>query len=228
MKEKLEKILKKYKINTNNQIINNFFVFFNELIDWNKKINLTTITNEQDVIIKHFLDSVYPHNYIPNGSKVLDIGAGAGFPSIPLKIVRNDLNITMLDSLNKRVMFLNHIIKNLNLVNIKAIHSRIEDLKERNKFDVVVARAVASLPTLIEYSLPFLKIGGFLLAYKSNKTEVEITNSKNALTIIGGEIAKATNYQLEDNQRCIIIIKKTKPTNMIYPRNKNLPKIKPL
>lgn len=228
MKEKLEKMLKKYEIDAKFQKINEFLLFYNELLEWNKKFNLTKIVNEDEVIVKHFLDSVYPHSFLPMNSNVLDIGAGAGFPSIPLKIIRKDLKITMLDSLNKRVTFLKHIIKTLNFADIKAIHSRIEDFDERNKFDAVVVRAVASLPTLIECSLPFLKMNGILLAYKSNNAELEIQNSKNALKVIGGTIQEVYNYKIEDNNRCIIIIKKIKPTNLLYPRKKNLPKLKPL
>lgn len=228
MKEKLEKVLKKYKINTNFEIIDKFSLFFNELVEWNKRFNLTAITDKDEVICKHFLDSVYPHIYIPKESKVLDIGAGAGFPSIPLKIIRYDIKVTMLDSLNKRITFLKHIIKTLKLSEIEAIHTRIEDFKSRERFDVVVARAVASLPTLIEYSLPFLKINGILLAYKSNNAENEMLISENALNLIGGKIVEVVDYNIEENSRRLIIIKKIKPTRLIYPRKKNLPKTNPL
>ncbi|MDD3397633.1 MAG: 16S rRNA (guanine(527)-N(7))-methyltransferase RsmG [Clostridia bacterium] len=228
MKEKLKEIFIKYNINTTDEIIDNFSIFFKELIEWNQKFNLTNITNEDEVIIKHFIDSVLPHNFIPQFSKILDIGAGAGFPSLPLKLIRDDLNIIMLDSLNKRVVFLNHIIENLKLTKITAIHSRVEDFNQRNQFDVVVARAVASLPTLIEYSLPFLKVGGILLAYKSNNAKIEIDASKNALNLVGGELNEVKYYNIENNNRCIIVIKKIKPTKTIYPRKKNLPKTNPL
>jgi len=228
MKEKLKEIFIKYNINTTDEIIDNFSIFFKELIEWNQKFNLTNITNEDEVIIKHFIDSVLPHNFIPQFSKILDIGAGAGFPSLPLKLIRDDLNIIMLDSLNKRVVFLNHIIENLKLTKITAIHSRVEDFNQRNQFDVVVARAVASLPTLIEYSLPFLKVGGILLAYKSNNAKIEIDASKNALNLVSGELNEVKYYNIENNNRCIIVIKKIKPTKTIYPRKKNLPKTNPL
>ena len=228
MEEKLKKMLEKYKINANFQIINKFLLFYEELLEWNNKFNLTKIVNEDEVIVKHFIDSAYPNPFLAANSNMLDIGAGAGFPSIPLKIIRDDLSITMLDSLNKRITFLKHIIKTLSLTKMRAIHSRIEDFNERNKFDVVVARAVASLPTLIEYSLPFLKINGILLAYKSNNAEFEIQNSKNSLKMVGGKIQEVYNYNIEENNRCIVVVKKVKPTNSLFPRKKNLPKLKPL
>jgi len=228
MKEKLKEIFIKYNINTTDEIIDKFSIFFKELIEWNQKFNLTNITNEDEVIIKHFIDSVLPHNFIPQFSKILDIGAGAGFPSLPLKLIRDDLSITMLDSLNKRVVFLNHVIENFKLTKITAIHSRIEDFNQRNQFDVVVARAVASLPTLIEYSLPFLKVGGILLAYKSNNAESELNASKNALNLVGGELNEVKYYNIENNNRCIVVIKKIMPTKTVYPRKKNLPKTNPL
>lgn len=228
MEKKLKKMLEKYKINANFQIINKFLLFYEELLEWNNKFNLTKIVNEDEVIVKHFIDSAYPNPFLAANSNILDIGAGAGFPSIPLKIIRDDLSITMLDSLNKRITFLKHIIKTLSLTEMRAIHSRIEDFNERNKFDVVVARAVASLPTLIEYSLPFLKINGILLAYKSNNAEFEIQNSKNSLKMVGGKIQEVYNYNIEENNRCIVVVKKVKPTNSLFPRKKNLPKLKPL
>lgn len=228
MKKKLKEIFGKYNIEVTDKIINDFIIFYNEIIEWNEKFNLTTIISEEDVIIKHFLDSILPQSIIPNSSKVLDIGAGAGFPSLPLKIARDDLNITMLDSLNKRIGFLNHMINILNLNDARALHSRIEDFKERSQFDIVVARAVASLPTLIEYALPFLKVGGLLLAYKANNAEAEIDASKNALFLLGGELKAIKQFNIENNNRCIIVVKKIKPTSNIYPRKKNLPKTNPL
>jgi 16S rRNA (guanine527-N7)-methyltransferase len=228
MKEKLREIFKKYDIRIEDAKAVNFCLFYKELIEWNSKINLTSITQEDEVIVKHFLDSAYPHTLIPINSKVLDIGAGAGFPSIPLKIIRPDLNILMLDSLRKRVNFLNHIIDTLHLSGTKTIHSRIEDLNLKNQFDIILARAVAELPTLIEYGLPFLKIGGFLIAYKSLKTDEEIEKSQKALSILGGKIENVMRYEIGGNQRSIIIVKKIKNSPTGYPRTKNLPKLKPL
>ncbi|MDD2446045.1 MAG: 16S rRNA (guanine(527)-N(7))-methyltransferase RsmG [Clostridia bacterium] len=228
MKQRLEEIFKKYNITITDEALSCFEVYYKELLEWNRKMNLTSITNEEDVIVKHFLDSVFPYENISNGSMVLDIGAGAGFPSLPLKFIRPDLNITMLDSLNKRITFLKHIIDLTQLQDIQAIHSRIEDFKEKNKFDCVVARAVSALPILIEYSLPFLKVGGILMAYKSKSAEEEVLNSKHALQILGGKIVGIKKYVIEENDRCLIIVKKIKTTDKKYPRGKNLPKIKPL
>ena len=228
MKEKIEKLFNKNEISINNEIINNFLIFFKELIEWNNNINLTGITQEDEVLVKHFLDSSYPQFLFQKNSKILDIGAGAGFPSLPLKIVRDDLQITMLDSLNKRVKFLNHIIETLKLTDISAIHSRIEDFNQKEKFDYVVVRAVASLPTLIEFALPFLKNGGMFVAYKSNNIEDELQKSQSALKILGGKIEKVINYDIENNKRTLIIIKKIKACDKKFPRGKNLPKTNPL
>jgi len=228
MKEKLKEVFLKYNITISDAKATDFYLFYRELIDWNSKINLTSITQEDEVIVKHFLDSAYPHTLIPTNSKVLDIGAGAGFPSLPLKIMRPDINILMLDSLKKRVDFLNHMINVLNLSDIKATHSRIEDLNLKNQFDIVLARAVAELPTLIEYGLPFLKTGGLLISYKSLKTDEEIKKSQKALLILGGKVDNVSRYEIDGNQRSIVVIVKVKDSPTKYPRTKNLPKLKPL
>lgn len=227
----MEKLFKKYNLNEiNKEKINKFNIYFKNLIEWNNQFNLTAITDEREVQIKHFLDSVFPEFLIEKNAKILDIGAGAGFPSLPLKIYRDDLDVTMLDSLNKRVNFLNHIITILNLKNTRAEHSRAEDFAKnhRDEFDYVVVRAVAKLSTLLEYALPLLKIGGKLIAYKSFETDDEIENSKNALNILGGKVVNIKKYVLEENQRSVIVIEKIKTTPHKYPRDKNLPKVKPL
>ena len=229
MKE-LTKLCKLNNINFSEKYENNFLQFFNDLIYYNNMFNLTAITEKNEVIIKHFLDSIYPEKYIPKNASVIDIGAGAGFPSLPLKIVREDLNLTMLDSLNKRVNFLNNMVEKLDLKNAFAIHSRAEDyaIKNREKFDIAIARAVANLSTLSEYCLPFVKVGGTFIAMKGGSCEEEINNAKLAIKTLGGKIDKVEEYNLEGNSRTIIIIKKIMPTPNKYPRGKNLPKTKPI
>ena len=227
--EKIE-LFKKYNLILNEEKLNKLNEFYNNLILYNKSFNLTAITEENEVFIKHFLDSIYPEKFIKQNSKILDIGAGAGFPSLPLKIYRPDLKITMIDSLNKRVNFLNDMINILSLNNEEALHYRSEDLAKnnRNNYDYVVVRAVAKLPTLLEYSIPFLKLGGKLLAYKSSFVEEEVKDSFNALKLLGAKLESIEKFDLEGNARSVIIVKKVAETPLKYPRNKNLPKLKPL
>lgn len=227
--EKIE-LFKKYNLILNEEKLNKLNEFYNNLILYNKSFNLTAITEENEVFIKHFLDSIYPEKFIKQNSKILDIGAGAGFPSLPLKIYRPDLKITMIDSLNKRVNFLNDMINILSLNNVDALHFRAEDFAKnnRNNYDYVVVRAVAKLPTLLEYSIPFLKLGGKLLAYKSSFVEEEVKDSFNALKLLGAKLESIEKFDLEGNARSVIIVKKVAETPLKYPRNKNLPKLKPL
>ena len=225
--EKIE-LFKKYNINLSEEKYERFMTYFNELILFNNQFNLTAITEENDVFIKHFLDSLYPEFLIKKNSKIIDIGAG--FPSLPLKIYREDLSVTMIDSLNKRINFLNTMISKLKLENVESIHTRAEDFAKlnRNKFDYVVVRAVAKLSTLLEYSLPLLNVGGKLLAYKGDNIEDELASSNNALFILGGKIQDVLKYEIEGNKRTIIVVEKIKDTPIKYPRNKNLPKTNPL
>lgn len=228
----MEKInlFKKYNLILDEEKLNKLNEFYKNLIFYNNSFNLTNITEENDVFIKHFLDSIYPQYLIKENSSVLDIGAGAGFPSLPLKIYRPDLKITMIDSLNKRVNFLKEMISVLNLKDITATHTRAEDfaLKNRESFDYVIVRAVAKLNTLVEYVLPFLKLQGELLAYKGSEVEEEILQCESALKILGGKIERVEKFELEGNSRSIVVIKKNSQTPAKYPRGKNLPKLKPL
>ncbi len=202
--------------------------YYDLLVFWNERFNLTAITQKEEVEIKHFIDSLASEELIEKNSTVLDIGSGAGFPSIPLKIVREDIDLTMVDSVNKKVGFLNEIISKLNLKNAVAIHSRAEDLNKDKKYDFVVSRAVASLSTLLEYCLPFVKEGGYLIAYKSEKTDEEILESKNALAVLGGSVEKVIDKSHNGLNRKLIVVKKIAPTPSKYPRGKNLPRVKPL
>ncbi|MEG1752178.1 MAG: 16S rRNA (guanine(527)-N(7))-methyltransferase RsmG [Clostridia bacterium] len=231
MKNIIKTLFKENYIEVNENQLTQFKKYYDMVIETNKVMNLTTITQIDEFCVKHLYDSVFPHMEIPQHAKLLDIGSGAGFPAIPLKILRNDLNITMIDSLEKRTSFCNQVIKNLNILNIIAKHSRAEDFAKENKekFDIVVARAVASLSTLCELALPFLKIGGKFLAYKTYG-EQEIIDAKNAINLLGGRLEKVLDYNLPQNfgNRCIIVVKKIGQSPKQYPRLGNKPKTNPL
>ena len=186
-------------------------------------MNLTAHKTEEESWKENILDSLLFLGEFPETAKVLDIGSGCGCPAVPLKIALPGLDITMTDSVLKKVQFLSRIVLELGLLGIQAVHTRIEDFKERG-FDIVTARAVAPLPTLLEYSLPFLRVGGRLFAFKGSKVQQEIDASANALEILGGKV----EIKLHDGARSLIIIRKVKPTDMKYPRRKNLPRLKPL
>ncbi|MBN2258937.1 MAG: 16S rRNA (guanine(527)-N(7))-methyltransferase RsmG [Clostridiales bacterium] len=196
------------------------------ILEWNEKINLTTITDEEEMYIKHFIDSylILENNFIFKNKKVLDLGTGAGFPGIPLSILLKDTEFCLLDAVNKKINFLEIVIKDLNLKNVNLIHGRAEDYAKqddfRQKFDFVISRAVADLPVLLEYSLPFVKIGGYLIAYKGKNYTSEIDRSANALDLLGGEIKNTFHYNLPliFDDRYFIIIEKVKDTPFRYPR----------
>lgn len=211
-----------------------FYNYMNLLIEWNKKINLTAITEPNEIILKHFVDSLTISKYISDGTRVVDVGTGAGFPGIPLKIYRQDIEITLLDSLQKRINFLDEVIRELNLEKIETIHSRVEDFgkdkKYREKFDIATSRAVANLATLSEYLLPLVKIGGKVISMKGSLIEEELENSKNAIKILGGKIEKVDEFNLpnSDISRNIVLIDKIKETPNKYPRKAGEPSKKPL
>lgn len=207
-----------------------FDAYYKLLVEWNEKINLTAITQHDEVFVKHFEDSLYGTNIIPKNAKLCDVGSGAGFPGIPLAVVREDLCVTLVDSLNKRINFLQTVAEQLNL-NISCIHTRAEDAgkgKLRESFDVVCARAVARLNTLCEYCLPLVKVGGLFLAYKSAADE-EVQESKNAIKLLGGKIDEIKKFKLSNGDlRSIIVIKKIAATPSKYPRGKGKERSLPL
>lgn len=228
----IEEVFAKYNMPITKTQKNQFEQYFSMLITANKEFNLTAITEEQDVLIKHFLDSVLPEKLIPENAKIVDIGSGAGFPALPLKILRPDLDVYMVDSLNKRVVFLQNVINDLNLQKASAFHSRAEDFakEHREMFDVAVARAVAPLNTLVEYLLPFVKIGGAAIIYKSSKLDEEIAVAQNAIKILGAKIEKIADFHIEeqDLNRKVLVLRKINATPMKYPRGKNNPKLNPI
>lgn len=220
-----------------------FLKYYDMLIEWNNMFNLTSITEYEDVCIKHFVDScslVFAYNGFEktneffSGKSLVDVGSGAGFPGIPLKILFPELSITLIDSLDKRVKFLNAVIDALELEKISAVHGRVEDLAKnkdyREVFDFSTARAVAALPVLCEYCLPFVKVGGHFIALKSEKANEEINISSHALSVLGGEVSNISSFVLPDNvsSRSIIDISKVASTPMTYPRKAGTPSKKPL
>ena len=231
----LHTLFEKYGVFLDENQEKQFNLFYQHLIKTNKLFNLTAITEENEVAVKHFLDSALGEKFLKPDAKVVDVGSGAGFPAIPLKIVRPDLEICMVDSLNKRVNFLKECISLLNFQKTSAIHARAEDFAKENreKFDVAVARAVAPLNTLVEYLLPLVKIGGQAIIYKSSKLEEEIAISQKAIQILGGKIEKIETFVIkepifDEMTRKILIVKKVKPTPQKYPRPSNKPKTNPL
>lgn len=209
--------------------------YYELLIEWNEKMNLTALTEPEDVALKHFCDSILLLKYadISQGSSLIDVGTGAGFPSVPVKIVRPDINLCLLDSLNKRLTFLNEVVNEIKLDDVKIVHSRAEDgakkAELREKFDFATSRAVAQLNVLAEYCLPYVRVGGAFIAMKGKYSEEEITNAKSAIKLLGGKTVKVDTYNLADtSQRSIINIKKLNSTDKKYPRTSAKIKSKPL
>ena len=231
---KLKDSMKKINIEITEKQVDDFYNYMNLLLEWNEKINLTAITEENDIILKHFVDCGTILKYIKDNSSIIDIGTGAGFPGIPLKILNNSLKITLMDSLNKRIIFLNNVIDELKLSNIEAIHARAEELARnknyREKYDISTSRAVANLSTLSEYMLPFVKKDGIAISMKGSNIDEELNNSKKAIKILGGKIEKIDNFNLveTDNLRNIIIIRKIEKTPKEFPRKAGKPSKEPI
>ena len=232
MKEILEKVLKENNINYTQSQINQLAEFNAQLVDANKHFNLTRITNDYDFAEKHILDSITASIFIDKNLKVADIGAGGGFPSIPLKIMRPDLSFVLVDSVNKKVDFLNQTIKNLNLKQIKAEHARVEDFARnelyRENFDVCVARAVAELRTLLEYTAPLVKKNGLIIAYKGSSASEEIKLAQNAIKVLNLELINDYEYQIQAHTNHLLVFKKIERTNNQFPRRNNKPRKEPL
>lgn len=224
----------KLGINISNNEMEEYYKYMNLLINWNEKMNLTAITEPNDIIDKHFIDSITILKYIESNKNIIDVGTGAGFPGIPIKILRKNNNITLLDSLNKRLNFLNEVIDQLELKEISTFHSRIEDAGQdknlRKKFDIVTSRAVASLNVLAEYMIPLVKINGICICMKGSNIEEEIKDAKNAIEVLGGKIEKIDTIILPgtDMSRNIIIIRKIKDTPSRFPRKAGIPSKNPI
>ena len=208
-----------------------FCIYYEFLVEYNEKVNLTAVTGEDEVIEKHFIDSVKGLSLIKENAVCADIGTGAGFPGVPLAIMRPDINVCLVDALNKRLVFLNELKEKLEINNVYTVHGRSEDLGKtemRQNFDCVFSRAVARMNVLLEYDLPFVKKGGYMLAWKGPQVYNELTESENALKILGGEIEKIYTSDMEETQHYVAVIKKVKDTPLKYPRQAGLIKKKPL
>jgi len=232
-KEELTKRAMQFGVNLLEEQQNQFYQYMQLLLEWNEKMNLTAITEPQEVLIKHFIDSISVVPYIKEGDKILDIGTGAGFPGIPLKIVLPQNSFTLLDSLNKRIHFLQEVVEQLKLENIEAVHGRAEEFcKEdrREGYHIVVSRAVAKLNVLLEYMLPFTKVGGKCICMKALEIEEELEDAKKAIEILGGTIEKVEEITLEDTDitRKLVIVKKIKETPKKYPRKAGTPNKEPI
>ncbi len=246
MKLKYEKMIKDFSsfgVELSDEQLNQFNMYYELLIKWNEVMNLTAITEFDDVCKLHFVDSISAYKYFDfsdSDYSLIDIGTGAGFPGIPLKIVFPNLNVTLFDSLNKRLKFLDEVITELNLNNsgsIKTLHGRAEDYAMpsnknnlRESFDIVVSRAVANMSTLSEYCLPYVKVGGKFIAYKSEKASEELKAAKGAIHLLGGKLNSVDEFVLPDSEinRTICIVDKIEPTSKKYPRKAGTPSKQPL
>ena len=230
-KIELKKACEKNKIMLLEEQIEKFYKYMNLLIEWNQKINLTAIVEPKEIIQKHFIDSMSVLNYIQDKKNIIDVGTGAGFPGIPIKIANPNINVTLLDSLQKRVNFLSEVVSQLELDKIKAVHSRAEDYAKENResYDVAISRAVANMSTLVEYLLPYVKQDGIVICMKGPNIEDELEKSKKAISILGGKIEHIEHLFLdEEMERNLIIIRKIKPTPKQYPRKAGKPAKEPI
>lgn len=236
MKSKFRNMLDELNIDVTDQMIAQFDKYYELLVEWNKVMNLTGITDYDEVNSKHFVDSLSIVKAINMSqiNSVIDIGTGAGFPGIPIKIAFPDIKVTLLDSLNKRIKFLNTVIDELKLKNITAVHGRAEDfarqIEYREQYDLCVSRAVANLATLSEYCLPYTKVGGYFIPYKSGEIDKELLESRNAVKILGGNIQNVIKFELPETEikRSLLVIEKEKQTGKKYPRKAGTPTKEPL
>lgn len=233
-----QKDLEEFEIYLNEEQARQFLNYYDLLKEWNSFMNLTAITEFHEVLKKHFVDSLSLVKAIPDlvekSYSVIDVGTGAGFPGIPLKIVFPNLKVTLLDSLNKRIKFLNETVSELKLEDVVLIHGRAEDFskpeKKRESFDLCVSRAVANLSTLSEYCIPFVKKGGYFISYKSEKLSEEFDSAKKAIQVLGGKYERQVEFNLPDSDiyRNLVVIKKEKSTPLKYPRKAGLPSKEPI
>lgn len=231
-----QRILEKWEIPFSSEQQEQFVTYYEMLVEKNKVMNLTAITEFNEVLDKHFLDSIALARYVDLTTSIslIDLGTGAGFPGMPLKIMFPNLKVTLADSLNKRIVFLDEVIGELGLTDIQTVHARAEDLAHnpdyREQYDYCVSRAVANLSSLSEYCLPFVRIGGSFISYKSGEIEEELAAAKKAIFLLGGQFDHVIPFQLEgtDLGRSFVLIKKDKKTAKTYPRKSGMPTKKPL
>lgn len=233
-KREFEKYLAKMNISLLKEQYGQFYAYMKLLIEWNEKMNLTAITDPKEIILKHFVDSLTIAKYVKEDKSIIDMGTGAGFPGIPIKIYRKDVKAVLADSLNKRIKFLDEVIDKLKLENVETIHCRAEELGKnkqyREKFDYATSRAVANLSTLSEYLMPFVKLNGKCIFMKTIEVEEELEKAKKAIKTLGGKIEKVDKFEIPESDlgRSIIIVKKEKITPNKFPRKPGTPAKEPL
>ena len=233
-KREFEKYLAKMNISLLKEQYGQFYAYMELLIEWNEKMNLTAITDPKEIILKHFVDSLTIAKYVKEDKSIIDMGTGAGFPGIPIKIYRKDVKVVLADSLNKRIKFLDEGIDKLKLENVETIHCRAEELGKnkqyREKFDYATSRAVANLSTLSEYLMPFVKLNGKCIFMKTIEVEEELEKAKKAIKTLGGKIEKVDKFEIPESDlgRSIIIVKKEKITPSKFPRKPGTPAKEPL
>ena len=225
--------LNKNKLEVKEIYYETFYNYMKEIINWNEKINVTSITDEKMFIVKHFIDSLTISEFVEDKSKLIDIGTGAGFPGIPLKIVRPETKVTLIDSVNKKLNVIRDITEKNNINNLEIIHTRAEDLannlKYREQYDIATTRAVSRLVTIAEYMLPFIKVGGIAICMKGPNIEEELEESKRAIEVLGGKIEKIVSINIDgEMERNNIVIKKIKSTPKTYPRSNGKPLKNPI
>lgn len=232
--EEMNEFGKEININFSVEQLSKFYKYMQLLIEWNEKMNLTAIIEPKEIILKHFIDSLTILNKIEDKAKVVDVGTGAGFPGIPISIMKENVQITLVDSLNKRLIFLKEVIGQLELKNVEIVHARAEEFGQnkeyREKFDIATSRAVANLSTLSEYLMPLVKVNGKCICMKASEAEEEIRQAQKAIDVLGGTINKIDKFKLpkSDIGRTIIIIDKEKNTPNRYPRKAGTPSKEPI
>lgn len=235
-KELLKKGITEFNIDVDEKMIDDFSIYREILVEWNQKMNLTGIEDEKEVFIKHFLDSVsiFKNGYIKDNMKVIDVGTGAGFPGLPMKIAKRSLDVTLLDSLNKRINFLQEVCKKIYIDDVEFIHGRAEDFGQdenyREQYDIATARAVAGLPVLMEFCVPFVKVGGYFICLKGPNVDLELEESKKAMETLGVKFIEKIDIKLPEIElnHNILVFEKIQNTPSKYPRKAGKPSKSPI